>query len=76
MNIHKLINRHYVSIFFFIILLALIAGLLAGQKSTSAGTDVPDSSANTIDMSDLIPATNMYALSLRETAPHFYIDVS
>jgi hypothetical protein len=67
MNIHELVHKHYVSIFFFIILLALIAGLLAGQKSTSAGTGIPDSSANITGMS----AMNIYALSPHETAPDF-----
>jgi hypothetical protein len=71
MNLHKLIHKHYVSIFFFIILLALIAGLLAGQKSTSAGTGVPDRSANTIDRSSVMSGMNMFALSPFETAPHF-----
>jgi len=71
MNIHKLIHKHYVSISFLIILLVLIVSLLAGQRTARAESDIPSSSANSIDISGLTSAMNMYSLSPPETAPDF-----
>lgn len=71
MNIRSLIHKHYVSIFFFIILLVLIVSLITGQNSIRAETAVPESPAKSIDMPSLMSSMNMYALSPPEPVPDF-----
>ena len=71
MNIHKLIHKHYLSVFFLIILPVLTFSLLAGQSNARAKQDIPDSTANGINMSELMSAMNMYVLSPPETVPDF-----
>ena len=71
MNIRLLIHKQYVSIFFLIILLALIVSFVAVERNARAETDIPESSASAVDMSRLMSAMNLYALSPPETAPDF-----
>jgi cytochrome oxidase Cu insertion factor (SCO1/SenC/PrrC family) len=71
MNIHRLIHKHYLSIFFFIILLVLTFSLLMERSNAWAAQDISNNSDNVEDMSGLMSAMNMYDLSPPKTAPDF-----
>ncbi len=71
MDINKLIHKHYLSIFFFIILLVLTFSLLMEQSNAWAESEISLISADVKDMSGLMSAMNMHALTPPEAAPDF-----